>query len=169
MATFGKTSIGATSDIISSAEYIQCKFTLSQAGTVNGIYVRTGLPYHPGETKNVSYSIFSDSSGDPGSEIISPSGTINDTVAWYSITGLSQSLAAGDYWLGFWCEVHMYCYRDAGSSGQSRRKFAGVTFDTWESPWTNTNIDSAAYEWSIYVDYTPSASAVKQLALLGVG
>lgn len=156
MATSGKTSIGATQDTISSDEYIQCKFNLPVEGTVTAIYVRTGLPFHPGETHDVTYSIFSDDSGDPDTEIISPSGTIDAAIAWYSITGLSQLLAAGDYWLGFWCDVHMYCYRDAGSTNQSRRKYAGVTFDTWESPWTSSDVDTQDYEWSIYVEYTPS-------------
>lgn len=173
MAVLGYNTIGGSNATYggSGEEYICVKFTSTEAGTITAISTYTYVTF-AGSSQSCSWAIFSHDSVNnrPLDLLAQASGTYNTTPAWYS-AAISYAFANGEtLWLCFWPSTHGTTYYDSGASSQTWRKFAGVTYDTFEDPFTTSNSTDGAEVYSIYVDYTPAAGAApKLLALTGVG
>lgn len=172
MAVLGKNTVGGSSVTYggSGEEYICVKFTTTEAGTTDDIKVYTRYPYGSGQA--CSFAIFSHDSVNnrPLDELVKVTGTYDNTLAWYT-AAITYAFASGEtLWLCFWPSAHADVYYDSGGTNQTWRKYANVTYNTFEDPFTTTDSTGSNEEYSIYVNYTASGgSGTKRLGLLGVG
>ncbi len=103
MATFGKTTVGASWGTDGNGYKSGCKFTLPEEGRVTKLtgHVR-GLAGGPQVRKGV---IYADSAGAPGAlkgVTAEVSIAASAAAAWVDLSFATPvDLAAGDYWLGF--------------------------------------------------------------------
>lgn len=149
----GFTSIGGSSSIVSFDNYYGCRFVASQSGTITSMSAylsSTG-------TGSVTFSIYADSSGAPGSFLVSSTttGSFTTSPAWTS-GNISYSITSGTaYWLSIFGDDNTYYYYDAGSVNQLFLSGAGKTYPSFDS----TATTSGGYEnrkISIYATFTPS-------------
>lgn len=132
-----------------------CKFTLSEDGDVDSIYVwcKTGGGGSPGD--NWRGVIYSDNSGAPDAlQGTSNEGPVDGSLQWQGIDFPSSvSLTAGTYWLGLIQNTKIDCYFETGSTDQY-----GHNSDTYsdgpEDPFGTPTYTSQ--QMAVYVYYTPS-------------
>jgi thermitase len=162
-ATFGKTSVGASSDSGIFANYkVVHAATLPVAGKVSklSLYAIPGLDSpSPQALRGV---IYSDSGGSPGAPVavgteVSYRGDVNGS-GWFELPlGAPVSLGAGTYWLGFitgaTTEGLGYAY---DSVANSRAYNANALASGPSNPFGSATKDSE--QASIYATYTPALS-----------
>jgi hypothetical protein len=140
--TFGYTSIGASSG--NGNNLLGCKFSLTENGSVTAIsiYIASG-----GSAANIEFGIYDSSKNKKFGETTGVARPVDD---WATISGLSVSLSAGDYYLCAYSDNYNAKY-DAGGAAQS---FWGGT--AWNDPIVpGGNID---WKISIHADYTVTST-----------
>jgi hypothetical protein len=140
--TFGYTSIGASSG--NGNDLLGCKFSLTENGSVTAIsiYIASG-----GSAANIEFGIYDSSKNKKFGETTGVARPVDD---WATISGLSVSLSAGDYYLCAHSDNYNTKY-DAGGAAQS---FWGGT--AWNDPIVpGGNID---WKISIHADYTVTST-----------
>ena len=149
----GFTSIGGSSSLTAFDNYYGCRFVASQSGTITSMSAylsSTGIG-------SVTFGIYADSAGAPGSFLVSSTttGSFTTSPAWTS-GNISYPITAGTaYWLSIFGDDNTYYYYDAGSINQFFRSGAGKTYPSFDS----TATTSGGYEnrkISIYANFTPS-------------
>jgi thermitase len=157
-ATFGKTSVGASSDTFTSGRKRVNRYALSTAGEVTKLSVYL-TPTQTAGQQVMKGVIYADSGGAPSAlEATSQQLTFSNTNAagWYDLTFATPvKLAAGNYWIGVL----------TGSTG----KVAGFRYDSVTSSRAyNTNVYSSGpsnpfgaasfdrEQTSLYATYTPT-------------
>ena len=170
MATFGKTSIGGTTDQWTSADWaVACKFTLNENSSVEsmtvymysyggnirlGIYDHDAVNNRPNNLKGQTDSRYIQSTG----------------YTWETFTFSTPiNLDAGTYWLAVITDADFYSAYDAGTTNQSgghTNAYADGFLESWGSV-----ISYASREWSLYATYTatgalgqPYISRVQQIS-----
>jgi thermitase len=161
-ATFGKTSVGASSDTFAAGRKRVNRYALPVAGAVSklSIYLQ---PTGRSGSQPIEGIIYSDSSGNPASLLATSNQltfTSTSSAGWYDLTFAKPvELPAGNYWIGI----------ITGSTGNvAGYRYDRVTAsrdynaDTYTSGPTSTfgSFNSDAEQTSLYATYTPSAAPV---------
>jgi len=141
MATFGKTSVGASTNDQGSERIRACRFQLTEAGTV------TKITAYLNKTGNVYAAIYDDNAGVPNNLKASSGAVSVSGWAWYDFT-VNVALSAGYYWLCFRAPS-LYWKYDAGVTNQEAYKLSGTFPDPFGTPDGYGN-----YANSIYATYT---------------
>jgi hypothetical protein len=143
---------GTTSSFVALDNYYGCRFVASQSGTITSMSAylsSTG-------TGIVTFGIYADSSGAPGSFLVSSTttGSFTTSPAWTS-GNISYPITAGTaYWLSIFGDDNTAFYYDAGSVNQWFLSGAGKTYPDFDS--TATINDYQNFKISIYATFTPS-------------
>jgi hypothetical protein len=151
-SVLGFTSIGGSSQLISFDNYYGCRFVASQSGTITSMSAylsSTGVG-------SVTFGIYADSSGAPGSFLVSSTttGSFTTSPAWTS-GDISYPITAGTaYWLSVFGDDNTSYYYDAGSVNQYFLSGAGKVYPNFDS--TATINSYANRKLSIYADFIPS-------------
>jgi hypothetical protein len=149
----GYTLIGGSSTIIAFDNYYGCRFVASQSGTITSMSAylsSTGIG-------SVTFGIYADSSGAPGSLLATSTttGSFTTSPAWTS-GNISYAITAGTaYWLSIFGDDNTFYYYDDGSINQLFVSGAGKVYPSFDS----TATTSGGYEnrkISIYATFTPS-------------
>lgn len=151
MATFGKTTIGATTSEFTRGYAGGCKFTLGEDGTI--FEIKAHIFIYGG---NIKAGIYDDQNGRPNnlmgaSDAVYVRSTVYD---WVTFT-FSQpiSLSAGTYWLCLLAETQdIYYSYDAGDVNQTA--YHANAYPDFLNPW-GTSIIYINRAISIYATYTP--------------
>jgi len=147
----GFTSIGGSSSIVAFDNYYGCRFVASQSGTITSMSAylsSTGIGI-------VTFGIYADSSGTPGSLLATSTttGSFTTSPAWTS-GDISYTITAGTaYWLSIFGSDSTFYYYNAGSVNQLFLSGAGKTYPSFDS--TATVGLSQNREISIYATFTP--------------
>jgi hypothetical protein len=156
-ATFGKTTIGANSDIALANRKRVNRYTLTASGTVQklSIYLQ---PTSTTGSQVLEGLIYADSGGSPGSLIaVSNQLTFSNTSAagWYDLTfGTPPHLAAGTYWIGFMSGATSYVIGFRWDSVSGSRAYNANVFTSGPSnPFGSVSTDGE--QMSLYATYTP--------------
>jgi hypothetical protein len=157
--TFGKTSVGASSDVFSADRKRVNRYALPTAGSLTklSIYLAPGGTSGQQLLKGVVYS---DSASAPAALLgTSSSLTFTSTSAtgWYDLTFATPlSLAAGNYWIGV---ITGATAKVAGFRYDSVAGSRDLNSNTYTSGPTNPfgAVTTDAEQMSLYASYTPSA------------
>jgi hypothetical protein len=157
-ATFGKSTVGASSDVFAANRKRVSRYSLPAAGTVSKLSVYLAPSGTPGQ-QPLEGVVYADSSGKPGSLLASTAAlTFSSTNAagWYDLTFAGPvSLAPGSYWLGV---ISGETGKVAGfryDSVASARDWNANTYSTGPSnPFGTPTVDSE--QMSLYATYTTS-------------
>jgi hypothetical protein len=149
----GFTSIGGTisPNAIAFDNYYGCRFVASQSGTITSM---TAYLSSTG-TGSVTFGIYADSAGAPGSFLVSSTttGSFTTSPAWTS-GDISYPITAGTaYWLSVFGDDNTYYYYDAGSVNQYFISGAGNTYPNFDSTATINSYQN--HKLSIYATFTP--------------
>jgi endoglucanase len=163
MATFGKTTNGASNTLHNANRKILSKVTLTEAAVLTSMTVRARTS--AAGSRNWRGVIYSDNANVPGSLLASTAaGTITGTtVAAYTANFAGESLAAGTYWIGFIhngdATIAVHPYRD------NTANMAVSNTDTYaDGPASPAGTMSAlAGPVDAYVTYTAAATPVTAL------
>jgi hypothetical protein len=150
----GYTSIGGTisPSFIALDNYYGCRFVASQSGTITSM---TAYLSSTG-TGSVTFGIYADSAGSPGSFLVSSTttGSFTTSPAWTS-GDISYPITAGTaYWLSVFGDDNTFYYYDAGSVNQYFISGAGKTYPNFDSTATINSYQN--HKLSIYATFTPS-------------
>lgn len=158
MATFGYTTIGASTSTIGANTIGGNMAVLSENGLVSSITVRVSSGWGVGE--NAKCGIFDSSGNYLNHETQAVSGPQSDA-SWVTFNFASPvSLSAGTYGLGFFASATIVLAADLGSSGHIFDN-AGQTYPTWPASvtHTSTNIKSIYATYSTEATYTADINA----------
>ena len=157
-ATFGKTTVGAKSDLFGSNRKRVNEYALGVNATVSKLTVYLRPTSHSG-TQAIKGIIYADSGGAPGS-LLAVSNQLTfastDAAGWYDLTfPTPASLAPGNYWIGVLTGssygVAGYRYDSVANS----RDYNTNTYSSGPSnPFGPVTIDSQ--QMSLYATYTSS-------------
>jgi Fibronectin type III domain len=159
-ATFGKTSVGASSDVFASNRKRVNEYSLPVAGSVSklSVYLAPGTASGQQLLEGILYA---NASGKPGNLLGTSSPlTFSSTNAagWYELNFPTPlNLTAGSYWIGVFTgetgKVAGFRYDSVGSS----RAWNSNTYTSGPSnPFGAVTTDSE--QTSLYATYTPSSS-----------
>lgn len=149
----GFISIGGTISPapISFDNYYGCRFVSSSSGIITSMSAylsSTGIG-------NITFGIYSDSSGTPGSLLATSTttGSFTTSPAWTS-GDISYAITSGTaYWLSIFGDDNTYYYYDAGSTNQYFLSGSGKTYPNFNSTATIDNYQDR--KLSIYATFTP--------------
>lgn len=163
MPTFGDTTAGGDEFPISDGRCLVDRFNLPEAGTINSGWARSGASSTSGASWK--FVILADAAGAPGSVLhVSSATAINAASTWYQFTGMSGSLAAGDYWLGV-VGNSFQGYLGEDASGTSPDVcMANGTFDYASPPgsWPGTDANYSV-GLNVYVDYSVAGGGAARM------
>ncbi len=158
-ATFGKTSVGASSEQFAANRKRVNRYALPTAGSVTKLSIYLAPTGHSG-AQAIEGVLYADSAGKPGALL----GTTNpitfsstQAAGWYDLTFPSPvSLTAGNYWIGVLtgttADVAGYRYDSVSAS----RDYNSNTYTSGPSnPFGSVTSDNQ--QTSLYATYTPSA------------
>lgn len=164
--TFGYTTVGATPTASSGIK--ANVFSLSEAGDVTKITTYTGNL----SGTAVGAAIYNDSSGTPGTNVATDSGSTSiSTHTWYDIT-INASLSATSYWICHWTDVNdSYNYDTV--AGNTNITDSTSSYKSWPSSLT-ASLTFNNRVMSIYATYTAGGGGgaeppARSLNLLGIG
>ena len=159
MATFGKTTIGGTTDQwIKGDDAGACKFVLGENGSVTSMKI-----YMYSYGGNIRLGIYDHDAANNRPNNLKGTTTarfITSTAyAWETFNFPAPiDLTAGTYWLACQSDTDLYSAYDAGAAEQSGYH-ADAYADGFLDPW-GAAITRRDREWSIYATYTPVAPPV---------
>lgn len=153
--TFGKTSIGGSTNTYPAGYMRVDKATLTEAGTITKItsYTRvTNVGNH------VKGGLYANATGSAGALLGNSDPVVATTsYAWVDLTLTTPySAVAADYFLGKLSEDNEYYAYDAGGTWNYR---SGLTYPNLPDPFNKTG-GSTDENASIYATYTPTAVAI---------
>jgi hypothetical protein len=154
--TFGKNSVGASTDSYPS-EYIPAsKFTMPENGSITQISAYISL-YSNG---NVKAMIYSDNNGVPSSLLaVSPPVAVGTSYIWANFSVFYSGNANTAYWFALFSNTdNMQTKHDIGQTSQTSTTW-GNTWPTTPNPFKNSNNYGPSYSnnaMSIFATYTPS-------------
>ena len=167
MSTFGKISIGATTENRSDIEYVGTKFTPATSGTINQINAYIADTYGGG-FNDFSVAIYSVTAGLPDVLLASVGGiSLSNILSWQTIPITLAITAGTEYFLCVWGSLTYTLAYDIGALNQSFDKYF-VSYNTWDSPFSGTNYNQYTREYSIYADYTTTAPPATQATIKGI-
>lgn len=157
MATFGKTSIGASAQNDGGNIQRGSRYRLFESGSVTKISFYSNVP---SGTAKVKCAIYADNAGSPGAlKGVTNEVSVTNTVGqWNDYTFASPvSLTAGYYWLVFNNDGLSGLYHQYhGDSFTNGHAYAGSTYPTFSDPFGTASYQN--YDTSIYATYTPTSS-----------
>lgn len=157
---FGNDTIGATSNFLSGGEYYMTKFRtpVGYSFVSTDIYAYSGLVF-TGPPQDCRFALWSTSADEPDAVLVQASGVMNEAMgvkSWLTQPFVSSLDPDTLYCLTFWGSQHFYADYNAGSAGQSIRKYS-VSFPTFQTPYNGLDSEAHDYEPSIYLagTFTP--------------
>jgi subtilisin family serine protease len=159
-ATFGKTTVGASSDSLSANRKRVNRYSLASSGSLTKLTVYLAPSGVTGQ-QAIKGVVYADSNGSPG-RLLAASNQLDfhstDKAGWYDLT-LPQptALAAGNYWIGLLTggTANVATFRwDAGGA----RVFNTNTYSSGPSDPFGTVSGSDNEQASLYATYTPTSS-----------
>jgi hypothetical protein len=157
-STFGKTTIGANSDVAVANRKRVNRYVLSGNATVTKLSVYL-QPTSVSGTQALEGVIYTDSSGSPSS-LIATSNQLTfastNAAGWYDLTfATPPQLTAGTYWIGFMSGSTSDVAGFRWDSVSADRALSTNTFTSGPSnPFGSFTTDSE--QMSLYATYTPS-------------
>ena len=155
MAKFGKQDIGASNNSWGSNYTVANKaYACPEAGTLIKIYayIRSG-----GATSAyVKAAIYTVSAGEPGAFVAGSAAVlVTSTFSWVEFS-ISADLTAQNYFLVLMSDSNGFqCKCTAGTAASYRSD----DYPTFPNPFGTHNHDADTGDYSIYAEYTPSATA----------
>ncbi|HEY2398537.1 MAG TPA: choice-of-anchor D domain-containing protein [Solirubrobacteraceae bacterium] len=156
--TFGKTSVGGSSDSFLADRKRVSRYSLAAAGSVTKLSIDLAPTGTAGEQllKGVLYA---DSSGSPGA-LVATSAQLafksTSAAGWYDLVfSPSVKLAAGNYWIGMITGAASHVAGFRYDSVSAARDYNANTYTSGPSnPFGTASVD--AEQASLYATYTPS-------------
>jgi hypothetical protein len=157
LATFGKTTVGGSSDMFLAERKRVNKYTLSAAGKVSKLSIYLAPTSTSGQ-QVLKGVIYEDSAGKPAALLGTTSQLTfvsTNSAGWYDLTFPSAvSLAAGNYWIGMITGASSYVAGFRFDSVSGSRDYNANTYSSGPSnPFGSFSADSE--QTSLYATYTP--------------
>jgi hypothetical protein len=146
MATFGKTTIGATATSYSGYIYAGCKRVVSEGGTI------TSISLYCNAAGNARVAVYTDNAGSPDVLVVESADEACAGGAWHDFGVPDTAFEAGTYWLCFQVTVSAMCKYDAATGGEKYRTY---TYGAYPNPFGTVG-GTQDRDYSIYATYTPS-------------
>jgi len=159
-ATFGKTSVGGSSDTFSTGRKRVNSYSLPVAGSVSKLSMYLAPTSTSGQ-QDIEGVIYADSNGSPGALLATSNQLVfssTEAAGWYDMTlPASVSLAAGKYWIGVITGSTSGVAGFRYSSVSASRDYNSNAYSSGPTnPFGSVSTDSE--QMSLYATYQPGGS-----------
>lgn len=170
MAILGDNTQGASNSGGGADRAWLCKFTASEAGTINSAGAYFDASSIAGASMKVLIYTFA-SANTPGTLVAASSGATVPAGGGLVTAAMSGSFTAGDYFIGivtsdFQANVN---YDNVGSSADAVLANGSLSYSSPPASWPGTDASYNYPQFNAYVDYTAAGGLTPRSMLLGVG